>query len=323
MLDSIRSLLRPAAPTPPAAPGSITVSDLDKVDLDRLAPETIIDLAYVLLLRRVPDPVGRAHWSGEIAAGRLSADDLVEALLDSPEYRMRRRAPLHSVLHRARQIWCGSLPPFETVLDIGGSSLKDERGALIELGYPHRPREILVFDLPPDEQYWGRPSYRQDRPYRRFNWRTFNWGTVRYIHGRAERIAEAGELAGRRFGAVYMGQTIEHIEKDALPEVLAWIADHLEEGGRLIFDTPNRAITRLQSPDAFIDPDHKHEYTPEEMAGVVERAGFAVDKRTGLCDMPGSLAQGIFNPLEVYDSELVNDRPETSYLFAFECVRAR
>lgn len=318
LATKLRTLLRQAlGPGQDHPPRNVSLSDLEKVRYDELAPETLVDLAYLLLLRRTPDPVGRAHWSGELAAHRLSPHDLMEGLINSPEYRMLRRAPFHDMLHKARQEWCGSLPPLKSVLDIGGSSPRDKRGALLELGYKHRPKEILILDLPPEEQYWGRPSYRQDRSYR------FLWGSVRYLHGRAERIAEVPELDSRRFGAVYMGQAIEHIEKDALPGLLTWIRTHLEEGGRLIFDTPNRALTKLQSPDAFIDPDHKHEYTPAEMAEVVEGAGFTIVKRTGLCGMPISLETGVFDPMEVYESVLVGDDADAGYLFAFECVPSR
>ena len=52
---------------------------------------------------------------------------------------------------------------FDTILDIGGSSPNIETGALIELGYLHRPKKLIIFDLLPDEQYWGAPKYNQQK----------------------------------------------------------------------------------------------------------------------------------------------------------------
>ena len=46
-----------------------------------------------------------------------------------------------------------------SILDIGGSSPNIDQGALIELGYPHRPKQLFIFDLPPEEQYWGKPKF--------------------------------------------------------------------------------------------------------------------------------------------------------------------
>ena len=54
---------------------------------------------------------------------------------------------------------------------------------------------------------------------------TYEWGSVHYLHGSAEEITSFTEIADRRFDLVFMGQTIEHIEVDALPGVLAFIRE--------------------------------------------------------------------------------------------------
>ena len=189
-------------------------------------------------------------------------------------------------------------------------------GALIELGYKHRPKELIIFDLPPEEQYWGKPKFPQDRDYE------FNWGILKYIHGRIENIHDYRQLDGKRFDCVFMGQVIEHILPDQLHIVLKWIREHLKENGKFIFDTPNRIITRIQSPDKLIDEDHKYEYTPGELEKILNLNGFKVVKKTGILAMPGTFHSKNFNPLEAYETELVNDNPDVSYLFAFECAKA-
>ena len=55
-------------------------------------PATIEDIrfAYRLLLGREPDPDGQAAFGSAISAGRLSREDLVQALINSQEYALHR-----------------------------------------------------------------------------------------------------------------------------------------------------------------------------------------------------------------------------------------
>ena len=49
----------------------------------------------------------------------------------------------------------------------------------------------------------------------------------------------------------------------------------LRPRGYLALDTPNARVTRLMQ-DGFIDPDHKIEYTAEQLATKLENAGFTI-----------------------------------------------
>ena len=254
------------------------------------------------------------YWKEKITDKTFRYKDLLDATCSSPEFLMHYKVPFSEVLHKARQQWCGSLEKFDYILDIGGSSANTASGALIELGYRFRPKELTIFDLPEDQQYWGKPKFSQDQDY------TFEWGTVSYVHGFAENLDRYDELTHKKFDLVYMGQTIEHIQKEALGSVLIWIKQHLNPGGRLIFDTPNRTITKIQMPNSYIDIDHKYEYTPDEMEVVLNDHGFAAIKKIGMLEMTETIRSQKFNPLEVYETKVVNDYPESSYVFAFECV---
>ena len=106
------------------------------------------------------------------------------------------------MLHRARQEWVKDLNHFDSILDIGGSSGNTEMGALIELGYSHRPKSITIFDLPPEEQYWGMPKVDQTTSYE------FSWGGVEYIHGYAEKIDQYEKLKPRMFDCVLWGKPL-------------------------------------------------------------------------------------------------------------------
>jgi len=102
--------------------------------------------------------------------------------------------------------------------------------------------------------------------------------------------------------------------------VLEWIRRHLSDLGRFIFDTPNRLVTRVQCPDAYTDPDHKVEYTPTELRQILASAGFRLVRSWGLMHMPSTFLSGAFDPLEVYETRLITDRMDESYLVAFECA---
>lgn len=291
------------------------INILDGINIRDLTNEDFIKLAYLTLLQRKADDVGLSYWRAKIADGTFNYKNLIDTIYNSPEFIMHYKVPFNDMLHKGRQAWCGSLESYEVIFDIGGSSPSIEMGALIELGYKHRPKELMIFDLPPGKQYWGMPKFPQDKDY------IFSWGVVKYIHGYVEDIFSFRELNDKKFDCVFMGQAIEHIYRDKLDIVLKWIKEHLKENGRFIFDTPNRNITKIQSPEKFIDEDHKYEYSPTEMEEILNKNGFIVVKKTGILNMSGTFSSKNFNPLEAYESELVSDKTETSYVFAFECIK--
>jgi SAM-dependent methyltransferase len=274
--------------------------------------EEYVRMAYLVLLRRPIDEAGLKNWRSHIEAGHFNHRFVVRSILGSNEYLSGIGADVIGAIHRSRQAWIKTVPAFENVLDIGGSSVSSPEGALIELGYPHRPRRIDILDLPPDKQYWGKPKYNQSKPNR------FDWGEVSYFHGGAEQIEAVPGLQDRIYDCVYLGQAIEHIYPEALPRLLAWIKAHLEPGGQLVFDTPNRLLTKIQCPDSLIDPDHKYEYTPTEMQRVMDGAGFAVSKKVGMVHLPAQAASGKYAAMEFSTAQLLSDDVDACYLFAFE-----
>lgn len=89
-------------------------------------------------------------------------------------------------------------------------------------------------------------------------------------------------------------------------------------GGKLIFDTPNRLLTKIQCPDSFIDPDHKYEYSPAEMVDVLRQSGFRVLKTTGMTYLPRMSASGTYSPHEFVDAPALHENADCCYLFAME-----
>lgn len=287
-----------------AAPARLSISD----------PEDYVRMAYMVLLRRQVDSAGLQVWREHIASGRFSQQFVINAILQSDEYLSDFGIDVLSIIHRARQEWIGTVPAFQSVLDIGGSSPNEPAGALIELGYPHRPKRVDILDRPPDLQYWGKPKYDQSVSAQ------FEWGEVSYFHGSGEGIAEIPALQARSYECVFLGQAIEHIYPESLPALLAWTREHLVPNGRLVFDTPNRLLTKIQCPNSLIDPDHKYEYSPIEMERVLTDAGFRVTKKVGMVHLPVQAASGKYDPREFADASRLSDDVDACYLFAFEAL---
>ena len=119
---------------------------------------------------------------------------------------------------------------------------------------------------------------------------------------------------------VHSGQSIEHVTREQAGLCLGEVWRVLAPGGHFCLDTPNAAATRLQS-DEFVHPDHKYEYRHQELAGMLESAGFTISEAKGLNHMPESLASGKFDPAEPAANLGVYDDLENCYLLAYRCVK--
>lgn len=292
-----------------------TLSMLSLSQMEHATPMQQSELVYSFILNRAIDDSGAKSCSKRINQFWFSPLVLTARLMMSAEFKQPyfKRTPLQQ-LHRARKSWVQQLPPAKTILDIGGSSPNVPEGALIEMGYPHRPEKLIIFDKPPHEQYWGTPNYSQA------NTLTHQWGQVQYMHGYAEDILHNDELRDQKFDLIYMGQVVEHIYEDKLPSVLSWIKSHLTENGTFFFDTPNRLITRFETgDDLYIDPDHKREYTPQEFAALLTAAGFTIKQQWAILEMPNVIASGSYGIKDFYSGEQLANVPDKGYCFAMAC----
>jgi len=117
-----------------------------------------------------------------------------------------------------------------------------------------------------------------------------------------------------------MGQVVEHIYEDKLPSVLNWIKEHLAAGGKFVFDTPNRLITRFETGEGrYIDPDHKREYTPKEFAALLTATGFTINQQWSILDMPNVVPSGTYGLKDFYSGEPLSTASDNGYCFAMAC----
>jgi SAM-dependent methyltransferase len=279
----------------------------------QLPPAQAVRMVYNVLLRREPDPTGFHDLTTAMAAGHLSHDDVMDRVRCSSEYRTQVPVgvnSLHSSLHASRCEFIISLPPAGRIIDLGGGHTIDPRGALVVLGYPYDFDELVVVDLPPDDRH---PLYHSER----FGAGDTERGKVRYEY---RSMADLSFAADNSVDLIYSGQSIEHVTPADGDIVLGEALRVLKPGGHLAIDTPNGKVCRLQQ-DAFIDPDHKVEYTLAELRAKVSGAGFEVVAERGLNWGGAAVGRGEFDPETLAANYGTYFDAESCYLLALLCQK--
>ncbi|HEX3461408.1 MAG TPA: methyltransferase domain-containing protein [Acidimicrobiales bacterium] len=278
----------------------------------QLPPAQAVRMVYNVLLRREPDPTGFRDLTTAMAAG-LSHDDVMDRVRCSSEYRTQVPVgvnSLHSSLHASRCEFIISLPPARRIIDLGGGHTIDPRVALVVLGYPYDFDELVVVDLPPDDRH---PLYHSER----FGAGDTERGKVRYEY---RSMADLSFAADNSVDLIYSGQSIEHVTPADGDIVLGEALRVLKPGGHLAIDTPNGKVCRLQQ-DAFIDPDHKVEYTLAELRAKVSGAGFEVVAERGLNWGGAAVGRGEFDPETLAANYGTYFDAESCYLLALLCQK--
>jgi SAM-dependent methyltransferase len=292
-----------------AAARLAALSPSSRTGFDSLPPAEAVRTAYDVLLAREPDPAGIASWQGGLEAGQFTNRDLVQLLCSSPEF--ESASPFSprtfgSSLHVGRCRFIRSLPRAAVIIDLGGTNLGDERGAMVSLGYPYDFESLTIVDLPSDERHEIYRSAETD-------------GVVRTergpVHYRYHSMVDLAGFADSSADLVYMGQSIEHIPPDAGAHVVAEAHRILRPGGHLAVDTPNGRVTRLQQ-DEFIDPDHEVEYTWPQLEALLTGGGFTISWRQGINYAGHCLERGTFDLDDVARHSGLYAAIEDCYLLA-------
>jgi ubiquinone/menaquinone biosynthesis C-methylase UbiE len=275
---------------------------------NQLAPHQAVRMAYNVLLRREPDEQAWIDQTGAMTAGILSHEDVVDRIRCSNEFRTQvpvRPTSLHSALHASRCEFIIGLPPARRIVDLGGGHTSDARGALVVLGYPYDFDELVVVDLPPDDRH---PLYHSER----FGAGDTERGKVRYEY---RSMADLSFVDDASVDLVYSGQSIEHVTEADGEVVLKEAFRIMKPGGHMAIDTPNGRVCRMQQA-GFIDPDHKVEYTLEQLRTKVTDAGFEVITERGLNWGGPVVAGGQFDPVALAANYGVYYDAASCYLLA-------
>jgi SAM-dependent methyltransferase len=278
--------------------------------LSTLSSQQVLDVVYELILRREPDPTGTASYLSELQGGALSPQGLAQLAVASGEWWSVTPFPgLGLSLHLSRMMFVRSLPSAKRILDLGGTALGHDSGALVHMGYPYRFDDLVVIDLPSDDRH---EIYQEDTQHSVIQTAL---GPVRY---RYHSMADLSDYADGSVDLVYSGQSIEHVPVDVAEVVLGEVRRVLKPGGHLALDTPNARVTRLQQAE-FIDPDHEHEYTHPELHAMLVEAGFEVVDAKGLNHAGPSLDAGHFDIEAVATARGLFSEIEECYLLGYVC----
>lgn len=266
---------------------------------------------YRVCLRREPDEIGQRYYLGALRGKTATRLGIMRSVVQSNEFKLLHGFSIHpaDAVHQARMMLVQQcLPAARVILDLGGAAKGRPEGALLAMGYPHCPRQIIIVDLPPAEGNVEMPH----------EWLSPEGIQVIYHLG---SMTDLSWLMDESVDLVWAGESIEHVEEWEAVGVAKEVFRVLKPGGIFCFDTPNAALTSLQSPHALIHPEHKREYFVSEMRDMLERAGFRVIEAKGICPMPRSLATGVFDITELVSNIRLSENPEEGYLFFLKAVK--
>lgn len=272
----------------------------------KLPPDAAVRLGYTMMLHREPDEVGRETVLGQFASGALDHWSFLDWLRGSGEYANLGFAQLGSALHASRCRFIRTLPRSARILDLGGTDLGQDVGALVSMGWPYRFDDLVIIDLPPEDRHEIYLSDALEKV-------DTECGPVRYQY---HSMADLSRYDTDSFDLVYSGQTFEHVTEADGEAVLEQVRRVLRPGGTFALDTPNAAVCRLQQ-DTFIDPDHKIEYTAEQLDSKLLAAGFEITGRWGLVYGGEPVLRGVFSEEEAARHDGMFADAEHCYLLAY------
>jgi SAM-dependent methyltransferase len=271
-----------------------------------------IRVAYNTVLLREPDPEGEAHFLERLSVEGLPRERFLELLRGSEEFYYRVRfTDLLNSLHLSRCDFVRSLPRASRILDLGGTHQQNPEGAFVHLGYPYRFERLVVVDLPIEERH---EIYQLSQEAKTVE---SSLGPVEYAY---HSMSDLSRYNDESFDLIYSGQTIEHVTESDCDKVLAEVRRVLKPGGWFAVDTPNGRACRLQQ-EAFINDDHKVEYTHEEFVAKLVTAGLEIREAKGLNYVGRSLQEGVFDIAEAAGNRGVYGEPQDCYLLAYVCTR--
>lgn len=283
-----------------------------RVDLESMDDETFVDLAYRFLLGREADAHGRKHFLDRLRKRAIGRDLFLRTLIDSQEFaRSRLHSDLSTSLHESRGRFVRGLPRAQRIVDIGGSCQGSSQGAMVEIGYPYRFDRLTIIDLPSAERH---ELYRTDGDQAIDTVET-DRGPVDYLY---QSMTTLQPIPDASVDLVYSGQSIEHVTRSEARTTYGEVLRVLKPGGHFALDTPNARLTRLQQ-DEFVDPDHEHEYTHQELSQDLTEAGFEIVEARGLNYAGPVTSRSEFSETAIAHNCGIFDEIEDCYALAYVC----
>jgi SAM-dependent methyltransferase len=273
-------------------------------------PDTeFVNLAYRRLVGREPDAATLASQLTRLGTG-TSRPRLLVWIENSQHGAGLVSQQATEAFHGGRTVWTRSLPRARRILDLGGTAIGDDRGALVAMGYPYDFDEVVIIELPPEQR---------DALYQvpKNNSIETSQGRVTYLY---RSMTDLADLPDQSFDLICSAQTFEHITVDEGAKVLHDVRRLLKPDGYLALDTPNVAVSSILAREEgteFINPDHKVEYTHQQMLDLFAGADLHVWRQCGIGHMPRSVETGRFLFEELLDHPSLYDDIENCYTLAY------
>jgi SAM-dependent methyltransferase len=283
----------------------------------RLPSNTLfLQAAYRTFLKREIDDEGLNYYLHALQRKSITRQAVLTSIIQSSEFKRVHGFPIHpaDAVHQSRMmLFQQYLPPAQVIVDLGGAAHDHPEGALLAMGYPHRPHEIIIVDLPPADRIDGaeRAELSQEMV-------TEDGIRVSYLY---RSMADLSPIADQSVDLVVSGESIEHVSESDVDLVCQEVYRILKPGEYFCLDTPNAALTRLQSPNELIHPEHKKEYYVHELKDKLEHWGFKIVEAKGICPMPQSLQSGVFDFAEMIRNIGLSENPEEGYLFYLKAIK--
>lgn len=197
------------------------------------------------------------------------------------------------------------LPPGEIILDLGGAN-----SPLHKMGYSHNYSKIIMIDLPTKDRH------------KDFQVEVDDGGGKVFI--RYEDMTDLKGIASNSVNLVWSGQSIEHVSPELGRRMCNEAFRVLKPGGSFCLDTPNRLVTELHTATVgggFIHPDHKIEYTPDQLRSILISTGFIISQEWGICEMPLTVKNKSFTYDDFVVGGAISKNIDDSYIQFFSCTK--
>lgn len=198
------------------------------------------------------------------------------------------------------------LPAGDVILDLGGAN-----APLHHMGYPHDYSKIVLIDLPTEERHKDFQVVLDDSD-----------GKVIL---RYEDMTDLKGIASSSVDLVWSGQSIEHVTPAQGRRMCEEAFRVLKPGGHFCLDTPNGSISSVHAAtvgNPFIHPDHKIEYTPDQLRTLLVECGFQIEEEWGICEMPITRKTGIFSYDDFLLGGAITKNINDAYIQFFNCIKS-
>ncbi|MFB3777899.1 MAG: methionine biosynthesis protein MetW [Bryobacteraceae bacterium] len=107
---------------------------------------------------------------------------------------------------------------------------------------------------------------------------------------------------------IFLGQVVEHLPPERIPELVRLAASRLSRGGLLVIETPNPECLAIFATHFYLDPSHTRPIPPALLRFYMEESGFggieihrlspAPDSMPALASLPEDFRQAFFGGLD-------------------------